>query len=119
MTDKTQEEKKADYEAYMERIQKEVSEVKTQEDFIEYLRRNNRHTLKVSLLNEQTGEEEWAGREITFLNEDNAISHLEILGKFYDLLLENKHWGYKQTTDEVVDNILNPIRKHLKGEANG
>ena len=119
MTDKTLEEKKADYEAYMERIQKEMSEVKTQEDFIEYLRRNNRHTLKLSLLNEQTGEEEWEGKEITFFNEDNAISHLGILESFFDLIMENQNWGYKHTSDEVVDNILNPIRKHLKGEPNG
>ena len=87
-------------------------------DILEYMRRNNRHTLKVSLFNEQVEREVWSGKEITFLNEDNAISHLEMVGYFLELLTreENMDWGYKQTSDALVDRIIEPIKAKLKGE---
>ena len=115
-SDTTTEEKKAKYEAHLKKINKELSKVKSPDDYIEYLKRNNRHTLKVSLINEQVGEELWEGKEITFFNEDNAISHLNVVGEFLLLLAKNKKWGYKQTTQEVVDNILNPIKDRLVGK---
>ena len=78
----------------------------------------NRHTLKVSLLNEQTNRENFVGDEITFFNEDNAISHLGLVNEFLQLLAKNKDWGYKHTSQEVVDAILNPIKDRLMGEMN-
>ena len=87
-------------------------------DYKEYQRRFNRHTLKISLLNEQTNTFDWVNHGITFLNEDNAIFHLSLLGDFLDLLLqeENRGWGYKKTPDELVDRIINPLRDRLKGK---
>ena len=88
-------------------------------DYLTWAKKYNRHTLKVCLINEQTGEESWcSGEAITFINEDNAISHLNVVGEFLLLLAKNKKWGYKQTTQEVVDNILNPIKDRLVGEMN-
>ena len=87
-------------------------------DFFEYLRKYNRHTLSLSLMDEQLGEELWEGESITFLNEDNAISHLSLLSEFLRLLTkeENKGWGYEQTSQEIVERILNPIKDRLMGE---
>ena len=87
-------------------------------DFLKWLEKYNRHTLKVSLLNEQVNKEVWAGEEITFFNEDNAISHLGIVSEFLQLLAKNKDWGYKHTSQEVLDAILNPIKDRLMGEMN-
>ena len=88
------------------------------EDYAEYQRRFNRHTLKISLINEQTNTRNWVNHGITFFNEDNAIFHLSLLGDFLDLLLqeENRGWGYKKTPDELVDRIINPLRDRLKGK---
>ena len=87
-------------------------------DYSEYLRKYNRHTLSVSLTNEQLGNEFWEGKSITFLNEDNAISHLSLLREFLGLLTkeENSGWGYKHTPQEVVERIVNPIKDRLMGE---
>jgi len=92
--------------------------ISTHAELMEYLKKNNRHTLKISLINEQVGEEVWEGSSITFYNEDNAISHLSVLNQFLELLTkeDNRAWGYTHTTDEVVNNIINPIRSVLKGE---
>jgi hypothetical protein len=89
-------------------------------DPLEYQRRYNRHTLKLTLLNEQNGEEEWGDYSITFYNEDNAINHLSVVGKFMELLTkeENRDWGYAHTEQKVVDNILDPIKKILGGKNN-
>ena len=69
-------------------------------------------------MDEQLGEELWEGESITFLNEDNAISHLSLLSEFLRLLTkeENKGWGYEQTSQEIVERILNPIKDRLMGE---
>jgi len=87
-------------------------------DILTYLKKYNRHTLKISLINEQVGEEVWEGTSITFYNEDNALSHMCILAKFLELLTqeENKSWGYEHTEKEVVENILNPIQDMLLGK---
>ena len=86
-------------------------------DYLTWAKKYNRHTLKVCLINEQTGEERWcSGEAITFINEVNAISHLNVVGEFLLLLAKNKKWGYKQTKQEVVDNILNPIKDRLVGK---
>lgn len=87
-------------------------------DIREYQRRYNRHTLKLTLLNEQSGEEEWGDYSITFYNEDNAINHLSVVGEFMELLAreENRSWGFYHTEQKVVDNILNPIKKILEGK---
>lgn len=87
-------------------------------DFREYQKRYNRHTLKLTLLNEQSGEEEWGEHSITFFNEDNAINHLSVVGEFMELLAkeENRSWGFYHTEQKVVDNILNPIKKILEGK---
>ena len=116
-SDKTTEEKKAHYEAHLKKINEELSKVKNPDDYIEYVKRNNRHTLKVSLLNEQVGEELWEGKEITFFNEDNAISHKSIIETFLTLLTreENRGWGYKHTDEELVERIINPIKQILEG----
>ena len=87
-------------------------------DHLKWLEKYNRHTLKVSLLNEQTNRENFVGDEITFFNEDNAISHLGLVNEFLQLLAKNKDWGYKHTSREVVDAILNPIKDRLMGEMN-
>ena len=42
-------------------------------DYLEYAKKYNRHTLKITLLNEQVGEALWGDTETTFYNEDNAI----------------------------------------------
>ena len=101
-----------DFEAKMKQQIKEHND--SGKDFIEYLKKHNRHTLKISLLNEQSGQEEWKGKTITFYNEDNAISHLGLLEKFFELLLENKDWGFNHTPDEVVENILNPLKERIQ-----
>tara|TARA_B100001250_G_C19775440_1_gene779304 strand:+ start:1346 stop:1675 length:330 start_codon:yes stop_codon:yes gene_type:complete len=96
----------------------ELSKIKSIDDYVDYLKKHNRHTLKISLLNEQTDEEEWVGKSITFCNEDNALSHLDLLVTFYDLIMqeENRGWGYKHTSQELVERIINPIKAKLEGK---
>ena len=86
--------------------------------YTKWLEKNPRkYTLNISMVNEQTGVEgEWGGKSITFYNEDNAINHLSLLESFFELLLENKDWGYQHTTEETVANILNPIKVRLEGK---
>jgi hypothetical protein len=97
-------------------LQKQMEECGN--DSSKWMEKYNRHTLKVSLLNEQCNKELWAGEEITFFNEDNAISHLSVVGEFLTLLANNTGWGYKHTSEETIDAILNPIRDRLMGEMN-
>ena len=87
-------------------------------DYLEYARKYNRHTLKITLLNEQVGEELWGDTETTFFNEDNAISHLSIVSDFLELLTkeENRGWGFAHTEEELVDRIINPIKDRLLGK---
>ena len=87
-------------------------------DYLKWVEKYNRHTLKVSLLNEQTNRESVCGDEITFFNEDNAISHVSVVNEFLHLLAKNRDWGYRHTSARTVDAILNPIRDRLMGEMN-
>lgn len=84
-------------------------------DFLKYLQKYNRHTLKVTLTDEQSGGEV-VGSEVTFCNQDNALSHLSCVCQFFDLLTEegNKDWGYSRTSDELVNRILTPMRQRLQ-----
>ena len=88
-------------------------------DFFEYLRRYNRHTLELTYTNEQLPIKDGKSvfKSITFLNQDNAFSHMSLVKEFISLITaeENKHWGYKQTSQELVDRIINPISDRLKG----
>ena len=84
-------------------------------DFMEYMRRYNRHTLKISLTDEQVGKELWGNKEITFYNEDNAISHLGFLSDFLDELLkeENNSWGTGLSNDALVERLTNFVRERV------
>ena len=84
-------------------------------DYLEYVRKYNRHTLKISLTNEQIGEEIWEGSEITFFNEDNAISHLGFLNDFLEELLkeENRDWGTGRSNEALVERLTNFVREKV------
>ena len=85
-------------------------------DYQVYQRRYNRHTLRISLTNEQSGREEWGDHECTFFNEDNAINHLGLLGDFLEFATkeENRNWGLgfqdkglvKRYTDWITEKVL-------------
>ena len=104
-----------DLQAMNELIQKRLEECGG--DFLKYVEKYNRHTLKITLTNEQTDTEVVAS-EITFFNQDNAFSHLGCLVKFLDLLTdeENKDWGYTHTSEELALRILMPMKNHLLGK---
>ena len=74
------------------------------QDYGLYQRKYNRHTLRISLTNEQTGREEWGDYEVTFYNEDNAINHLGFLGDFLEFMTkeENRDWGLGMQDKELV-----------------
>ena len=99
-------------------IEEDIAKLNSGEmEWIDYLRKYNRHTLKISLINERTGQEEFDGKSITFLNEDNAISHLALCSKFLELLCEeeNTNWGYKHTSADLVNRIVTPLVDRLNG----
>jgi hypothetical protein len=86
------------------------------QDYGLYQRKYNRHTLRISLTNEQTGREEWGDSEVTFYNEDNAINHLGFLGDLLEFMTkeENRSWGMgmqdeglvKRYTDFITERVL-------------
>ena len=84
-------------------------------DPIEYMMRFNRHTLRVSLTNEQVNKELWEGSDITFFNEDNAISHLTLINDLLELLTqeENKMWGTGMADNALVERITKFIVKKV------
>ena len=84
-------------------------------DYLEYVRKYNRHTLKISLTNEQIGEEIWEGSEITFFNEDNAISHLGFLNELLEELSkeENRDWGTGCSNEALVERLTNFVREKV------
>ena len=101
----------------LKRVRGTDEERSVNQAFAEWYENNpSKYTIEVSLLNEQTGNKEWGGKTVTFYNEDNAISHLGLLERFFELLLENTDWGYEGTSEEVVNNILNPIKARLEGK---
>ena len=95
------------------------------QDYGLYQRKYNRHTLRISLTNEQTGREEWGDSEVTFYNEDNAINHLGFLGDFLEFMTkeENRSWGLgyqdeglvKRYTDFITEKVL-PYSQKNKSE---
>ena len=101
----------------LERVRDTDEERSVGQAFAKWYEQNpSKYTIEVSLLNEQTGNKEWGGKTVTFYNEDNAISHLGLLESFFELLLENKDWGYEWTSEEVLNKILNPIKARLEGK---
>ena len=84
-------------------------------DINEYMQRFNRHTLNVSLTDEQVNKQLWEGSEITFYNEDNAINHLSFVNDFLELLTqeENKMWGTGMADEELVERIISFVRKRV------
>ena len=77
---------------------------------------NKGHTIRISLTNERNGREEWGDYGMTFYNEDNAINHLNLLGRFLEFACEkeNRAWGLgyqdeglvKRYTDWITDRVL-------------
>jgi len=73
----------------------------------------NGYTIRISATDNRTGRD-FGERNITFRNEDNAISHIGILDDFFDLLLENKRWGRDSANDDLVERIIKPIKDQLE-----
>ena len=71
--------------------------------------------MRISLTDEQVGKELWGDKEITFYNEDNAISHLGLLSDFLDLLVqeENRWWGCGMSDDALVERITSFVRERV------
>ena len=90
-------------------------------DFTKYVEKYNRHTLKVSLTDEQVKKELWSGSEITFFNEDNAISHLTFVNDLLELLTEekNRDWGTRKANTQLVDRITNFVRDRVSPPETG
>ena len=88
-------------------------------DFMTYLKKYNRHTIEFTYTNEQLPKRE--GKQVlssyTFYNGDNCFSHMSLIKEFISLLMkeENKRWGYKETDQELIDRIINPIKDRLSG----
>ena len=107
-------------EEWEQRHSASMDALKDSTDYLEWCTEHNKHTLTISLVDEQRPLEYqyFDPKQITFFNQDNSISHLAILEDFLDLLTqdENKGWGIKsQTNEELVDRILDPIRDRLLG----
>ena len=73
------------------------------------------HTIRVSLTNEENGREEWGDYGMTFFNEDNAINHLNLLGKFLEFACEeeNTSWGLGYQDEGLVERYANWITKKV------
>ena len=84
-------------------------------DLKTYMERYNRHTLRISLVDEQVGEELWGDKSITFFNEDNAISHMGFLSDLLDLLTqkENRMWGTGRSNKELVERITSFVKDRV------
>ena len=84
-------------------------------DPMEYIQRFNRHTLNVSLTDEQANKQRWEGVEITFYNEDNAINHLSFVGDFLEVLTkeENRMWGTGMADEALVERLTSFVRKRV------
>ena len=84
-------------------------------DPMEYIQRFNRHTLNVSLTDEQANKPLWEGVEITFYNEDNAINHLSFVRDFLEVLTkeENKWWGTGMADEALVERIISFVRERV------
>ena len=84
-------------------------------DYLKYIEKYNRHTLTISLVNEQTGESFIEDKSITFFNEDNSISHMNFLSEFFELLTdeENRFWGTGRSDKKLVERITNFVKKRV------
>ena len=82
---------------------------------VEYMRRYNRHRLKISITDEQVGKELWGNKSIEFFNEDNAINHMTFLSDLLDLLVqeENRMWGMSFADDALVERITSFVKKRV------
>ena len=84
-------------------------------DLMTYMERYNRHTLRISLTDEQVGRELWGDKSVTFFNEDNSISHMGFLSDLLDLLTqkENRMWGTGRSNKELVDRITSFVKERV------
>ena len=84
-------------------------------DLMTYMERYNRHTLRISLTDEQVGRELWGDKSVTFFNEDNSISHMGFLSDLLDLLTqkENRMWGTGRSNKELVERITSFVRDRV------
>ena len=100
-------------EQHAELFQKRMDECDG--DYSKYIEKYNRHTLNVSLLNEQTNSENWEGSSITFFNQDNAIHHLSFVNDLLDFLIkdENKGWGTRRADKELVERAICFVREYV------
>ena len=114
-TKPTAEEEKKLVQDLADKIKKDMEDCDG--DYLQYIKKHNRHTLSISLRNEQTGEVDWEDKSVTFYNEDNAISHLALCACLLEQLTqeENMDWGYKHTSKDVIDRIITPIVERLNG----
>ena len=84
-------------------------------DLMTYMERYNRHTLRISLTDEQVGRELWGDKSVTFFNEDNSLSHMGFLSDLLDLLTqkENRMWGTGRSNKELVERITSFVRDRV------
>ena len=84
-------------------------------DLMTYMERYNRHTLRISLTDEQVGRELWGDKSVTFFNEDNSLSHMGFLSDLLDLLTqkENRMWGTGSSDEELVERVTSFVRKRV------
>ena len=84
-------------------------------DLMTYMERYNRHTLRISLTDEQVGRELWGDKSVTFFNEDNSLSHMGFLSDLLDLLTqkENRMWGTGRSNKELVDRITSFVKERV------
>ena len=106
---KTQQEQQ-NYQQLFEERMKECGN-----DYLKYIEKYNRHTLTISLVDEQIGESFWKPRSVTFFNEDNSISHMSFLSDLLDLLTqkENRMWGTGSSDEELVERVTSFVRKRV------
>ena len=84
-------------------------------DLMTYMERYNRHTLRISLTDEQVGRELWGDKSVTFFNEDNSLSHVGFLSDLLDLLTqkENRMWGTGRSNKELVERITSFVKDRV------
>ena len=84
-------------------------------DLMTYMERYNRHTLRISLTDEQVGRELWGDKSVTFFNEDNSLSHMGFLSDLLDLLTqkENRMWGTGRSNKELVERITSFVKDRV------
>jgi len=106
---KTQQEQQ-NYQQLFEERMKECGN-----DYLKYIEKYNRHTLTISLVDEQIGESFWKPRSVTFFNEDNSINHMSFLSDFLELLTqeENRFWGTGRSDKKLVERITSFVEERV------